>query len=794
VSPTNDANNNGLIDTKEGATAGTINYASNYGSFAVDAALNGCLDSDSDGVGDVNDLDDDNDGILDLDESQDCGSNVLITPVSATSSPVYGGNTANSTIDGSGFFGSGLSATVTAPSTLSDAWLLKEPLTSGFIEYTLAARANLGGVVLWAPDAFNYGGGDAPPKDFTVDITFNNGQVFTTGVYTTAQPNGSGSQPGAQVFNFPRTFKNVTKLKLNFLNGWYDISNNSLNQVSTAGRTVDAAYNMFLGEFRALCGPIDMDTDGDGVPNRLDLDSDGDGCADALEAGISTALLTSGQAVNLVGATITSGTTTSTIQNAVITTVTSASATFGPNGFADAVETASESGLYNGTYNYSFATSKNYAACADLDGDNIPDVSDIDDDNDGVLDAIESPNCFFTASEWLFGARNDVEVTTGLAMSATYKSLNKLVDGDNGTGGGSYAVNFNASTTAARTVYAFKMPTPVELKTIYIGYVNANTHFNTGTIIELQGSNDNAAWTNLGSGYAAVTSVPGVAGTINANTFSVTSNSGKYLYYRIYWVSGGGVNANGYANEVYFETLPTYQPSANPKSACTNDTDADGKLNHQDLDSDGDGCSDAIEAGSSTAATSTTVYPTGTDGNTNGLLNDYEGTTVGTVNYTSTYTSYAITNTINGCTDSDGDGVKDVNDIDDDNDGVLDAIESPGCFFQANEWNSSNKSLFATVSSDLNLAAPNTNLAALVNGIGSTAAVEFIATPAQSQLNKALLKIELSHPTQLDAIYIQKTSATQIFTGTSSVKVQGSLNNIDWTDLTAAITPINVVK
>jgi hypothetical protein len=272
VSPANDANNNGLIDSKEGATAGTINYVSNYGSYAVDAALNVCLDSDGDGVVDVIDLDDDNDGILDSVESQDCENAVLITPASATSSPVFGGNIANFTIDGSGFFGSGLSATVTAPSTLADSWLLKEPLTSGFIDYTLAASSNLGGVVLWAPDATNYGGGDAPPKDFTVDITFNDGHVFTTGVYTTAQPNGSGSLPGAQVFYFPRTFKNVTKLKLNFLNGWYDISNNSLNQVSTAGQTVSAAYNMSLGEFRALCGSTDMDTDGDGVPNRLDLD------------------------------------------------------------------------------------------------------------------------------------------------------------------------------------------------------------------------------------------------------------------------------------------------------------------------------------------------------------------------------------------------------------------------------------------------------------------------------------------------------------------------------------------
>ena len=142
------------------------------------------------------------------------------------------------------------------------------------------------------------------------------------------------------------------------------------------------------------------------------------------------------------------------------------------------------------------------------------------------------------------------------------------------------------------------MPVPVELKTIYIRYINANTHFNTGTVLQLEGSNDNVSWTNLGSGYGAVTSVPGITGTLTANSFTVADNNrGKYLFYRIYWVSGGGVNANGTSNEVYFETFSNYQPSLHPKLECVSDTDGDGIPNHHDLDTDGDGCSDAIEAG-----------------------------------------------------------------------------------------------------------------------------------------------------------------------------------------------------
>jgi hypothetical protein len=113
-------------------------------------------------------------------------------------------------------------------------------------------------------------------------------------------------------------------------------------------------------------------------------------------------------------------------------------------------------------------------------------------------------------------------------------------------------------------------------------------------------------------------------------------------------------------------------------SSCIDlDTDGDGTPNRLDLDSDGDGCADAVEAGSSTTATSTSAYPTGTDTNTNGLLNNYEGTTAGTINYTSTYTDFALINAVNACTDTDADGITDVIDIDDDNDGVLDTVESP---------------------------------------------------------------------------------------------------------------------
>ena len=64
-------------------------------------------------------------------------------------------------------------------------------------------------------------------------------------------------------------------------------------------------------------------------------------------------------------------------------------AVFGNNGFANSIETATESGLYSGTYLYSRATDPTIKACLDSDYDGVADIDDLDDDNDGILDANE---------------------------------------------------------------------------------------------------------------------------------------------------------------------------------------------------------------------------------------------------------------------------------------------------------------------------------------------------------------------------------------------------------------------
>jgi gliding motility-associated-like protein len=324
------------------------------------------------------------------------------------------------------------------------------------------------------------------------------------------------------------------------------------------------------------------------------------------------------------------------------------------------------------------------------------------------LDAVEAPDCYYTSAEWLSGSRMDIKVTTSLAMSATYNAPNELVDGDNGVALANVAVNFTATSTAApTTVYNFEMPMSVQLDTVFLGYINTNSHFNAGTVLKLQGSNDNNTWTDLNTGLTytttnntalvnGTTSIPSIGTVAGANIFPVTQNAGKYQYYRIYWVSGGGINASGYSNEAYFSTNTTYVPSANPKLSCTTDTDGDSILNHLDLDSDNDGCVDAIEGGASilptqlVSAGGIATVGTGSTASNQNLCGgttcvSTSGSNIGLPQLTSP-TNYSNTtgqtiNTsqdslVNTCLDSDEDGYPDDIDLDDDNDGILDVVEN----------------------------------------------------------------------------------------------------------------------
>lgn len=585
-------------------------------------------DTDGDGIPDITDVDDDNDGILDIEE---CPVNACTTTSNLVVNGGFESGATGYTV-GAGY-GSTLTRIYTGYPRMNSCvggannslmWIDSRLTPDYAWQQTLTLSANTN-------YQFKFKTADARSSPYAVLVPrlvdASNVVVKTFDTIRTF------SIFKLDEYKFTFNSGSYTSLKLQFIVYTTDLLNNDI----------------LLDDIMVTPYPT-CDYDGDGIPNYLDLDSDNDGCSDAFEAG-----------------------STLNPQDSII------SGPYGTNGLANSLEKKIDSTSINYMLYYSNAISTAIKKCADYDKDGILDVVDIDDDNDGVKDADESSACFYSSNTWLSGNRSSIGVYTEHSNNS-YLNFNKLLDSVNSNSGLSYAVDFfNISFIQQTTIYGFDFTFPVELSKIYVGYVSTLTHFNVGTFLKLQGSNDFKTWTNLSDSLAysntistnGVTSISGV-GSVNANVFTVTKNSGKYRYYRIYWTNGGGTLSAGVSNEIYFETPSNFQASEYPKYTCTSDYDNDGKLNHQDLDSDNDGCYDAFEGASTTSTTDSTIAaPYGT----NGLANSKEtATDNGVINYTLTYAN-AINSSIKNCLDTDKDGIPDNIDIDDDNDGILDVVE-----------------------------------------------------------------------------------------------------------------------
>ncbi|MBK7698600.1 MAG: hypothetical protein IPJ39_07660 [Saprospiraceae bacterium] len=102
---------------------------------------------------------------------------------------------------------------------------------------------------------------------------------------------------------------------------------------------------------------------------------------------------------------------------------------YGTNGLANSLET-NDSGsatiTYNNTYNL-YALNIDVNLCADNDGDGKINFTDWDDDNDGILDAVESPACFYTEAE----AHTIVSITSDMITNTSLAPATKIQPGTN---------------------------------------------------------------------------------------------------------------------------------------------------------------------------------------------------------------------------------------------------------------------------------------------------------------------------------------------------------------------------
>lgn len=571
------------------------------------------LDSDEDGICDGLDIDDDNDGIVDIIESPDCFYTAADFPLEA------GDRRSLISVSSEWTFNSGNLENILDGSQTGNA----VRKTNG--DFTFSGQTFL---------QFNF----EDAFKFTEITIYHEGTAFLdSDLIGVVQ----GSNDGNNWTDL--TFSGVV---LDDAASPYSLSltRNLGNYVSyrlfvTSGRIDDDEFLReveFTMDFDISGYPKDnctADSDGDGIYNHYDTDSDGDGCVDALEGG---GAYTSAQ-----------------IENGAL------AGDVDEKGLPVITESRGQS--------VGFSQTDEVNACVDTDEDGIFDIADLDDDNDGIPDATESPDCFYSAEDFQLedGDRRS-QITVSSDWTFNSGNLENILDGN--TNGNAVSKTNGDFSFTGQTFLRFDLEEALKFTEI-IFYHEGTVFLDNDLIGIVQGSNDGNTWTPLTN--------PGVVLNDAGSPFTLalTQNLGNYSTYRLF-VTDGRIDDDEFLREVEFTM--DFNPSFYPKTSCSIDTDEDGKLNHQDIDSDNDGCPDLAEAGAGLVGqTLVTDAETFTSVGSNGLADHLEiEPDNGEIKYTSTYLDYALADFINACSDTDEDGIGDVRDIDDDNDGIPDVVEA----------------------------------------------------------------------------------------------------------------------
>jgi len=357
----------------------------------------------------------------------------------------------------------------------------------------------------------------------------------------------------------------------------------------------------------------------------------------------------------------------------------------------------------------------------DSDGDNIPDSTDLDDDNDGILDTDECGadlNVTFTINAGLSTSDNLVyeAMVFGVLQTVTVTAPNShpgLVNGSGTQEVNGATLNVNGQiilvdSNVRESVLVFN--STILLDNITFSDMDGFDRYSY-TQTDFGGAKDAVAfdkagdWTvlngvdlatyDVATGLLVTNNPAGNAGALSVDESStlefvpkgalstvlykgevllgvdnVTDNASvrfdadtPFTSISLLYEDVGTVGTESIWSEI---NLPSFQVSF---SGCNLDTDGDNTPDYLDTDSDGDGCLDAIEATGNYTVSNTDINGMligGVDVNGVPLITNGGQVTTGAV----------IDNTdSSACLDSDGDNVPDNIDLDDDNDGILDIDE-----------------------------------------------------------------------------------------------------------------------
>ena len=250
-------------------------------------------------------------------------------------------------------------------------------------------------------------------------------------------------------------------------------------------------------------------------------------------------------------------------------------------------------------------------ATADLDGDTEPDQTDLDDDNDGILDSIE---CAGAPTNW--------DITTNTSSTNNLSGITTITDGINVANLSITSTNATLASDATTNMVSFQeqesqtititsdvqlIDLEIFLQGLYATPIattlvgNFQVEFWDGNII-INVPFETQAGTNGFPTDMQSTETPLSILTVSGNEY-VYDNTDNGISDQVFGIisfpalNTSVFNTSG-VKSISFSVLaggPTDTSTFGFTAAIAEDVDDDGILNCFDTDSDGDGCPDAVE-------------------------------------------------------------------------------------------------------------------------------------------------------------------------------------------------------